>query len=65
MSQTFSSMTCGMLVVVVSACQSATKNRHGYSLPAGDPVLQHAVVVAEMQAPGRAHAGEDAFSNIV
>jgi hypothetical protein len=26
-----------------------------------DPVLQHAVVVAEMQAAGRAHPGEDSF----
>ncbi len=26
-----------------------------------DPVLEHAVVVAEMQATGRAHAGEDSF----
>jgi hypothetical protein len=26
-----------------------------------DPVLEHAVVVAKMQAAGRAHAGEDSF----
>ena len=53
-------MTAGRVVVRRQRMPVGDEKQAGYSLLQPDPVLEHTVVMPQMQAPGGAHAGDHA-----